>query len=238
MTQPETNRPRTVPRFMTAKRARPVDEPSALVPFGWAPGGYYCAACSVCGDAHTGSAKQSRCCQDCAEKRRDDPAYRLATPPEPERSKVEVMLDELISDAEIARIHDHANFGSMSPRDVVNDGVRKYAVGYEGGSTQIAILLEHGLITKPRPGSYAANLTAKGKRYARVLFHIDKDRLATAERQLDEAVKGLLAAGSIADEGMATGDTVSGLNDVKWKIRATLQSIGAGQALQGNGEGR
>lgn len=83
-------------------------------------------------------------------------------------------LSEIISDAEIARVHGNADFGAMTPRDVVSDGVRKYAVGYESGYTQLQILLEHRLITKPRPGSYRADLTKKGKKYARVLYQIDK----------------------------------------------------------------
>lgn len=57
--------------FMNAKEARPVDDPKALVPFGWAPGGYHCAACSTCGEAHAGSDKRSMRCQDCAEALRD-----------------------------------------------------------------------------------------------------------------------------------------------------------------------
>lgn len=85
---------------------------------------------------------------------------------------------EIISDEEIARVHGHANFGSISPREVVNDGVRKYAVGYHSGHTQLCILMEHGLITKPRPGRYDANLTKKGKKYARVLYRNQSALLA------------------------------------------------------------
>jgi hypothetical protein len=77
---------------------------------------------------------------------------------------------EIISDEEIARVHGHANFGYMSPREVVNDGVRKYAVGFTGGATQLAILREHGLITKPKGISYNADLTKKGKAYARSIW--------------------------------------------------------------------
>lgn len=77
---------------------------------------------------------------------------------------------EVVSDEEIARVHGRANFGpTMTPRDVVNEGVLKYAIGYHSGHTQLCILLEHGLITKPRPGRYDASLTKKGKRYARAL---------------------------------------------------------------------
>lgn len=84
-------------------------------------------------------------------------------------------LAEIISDAEIARVHGHADFGpTMSPRDVVNEGVLKYAIGYHSGHTQLTILLEHGLITKPRPGSYDASLTKKGKKYARALHSAGK----------------------------------------------------------------
>lgn len=77
---------------------------------------------------------------------------------------------DIISDDEIIRVHGYANFGSMTPREVVNDGVHKYAVGFTGGSTQVAILREHGLITKPNGAGYRANLTEKGKRYARAIY--------------------------------------------------------------------
>jgi hypothetical protein len=94
-------------------------------------------------------------------------------------------LQKVVSDDEIARVHGSANFGSQSPREVVNDGVRKYAIGYQGGHTQLCILQEHGLITKPRPGSYDANLTKKGKKYARALYQMDKQTAAAAARERD-----------------------------------------------------
>lgn len=78
-------------------------------------------------------------------------------------------LNEIISDAEVIRVHGNANFGTMRPREVVNDGVRKAALGYHTGHTQFCILRDHGLITKPRGMSYDVNLTKKGKRYARGL---------------------------------------------------------------------
>lgn len=102
-------------------------------------------------------------------------------------------LEAIISDEEIVRVHGHANFGpTMTPRDVVNEGVRKYAVGYTSGYTQLTILLEHGLITKPRPGRYEASLTKKGKRYARALgmYHAI-DRATAAEAQLAKAKEAL-----------------------------------------------
>ena len=79
--------------------------------------------------------------------------------------------EDIISDEEITRVHGYANFGSMSPREVVNDGVHKYAIGFTGGHTQLCILMEHRLITKPKPGKYSANLTQKGKRYARAIWN-------------------------------------------------------------------
>lgn len=83
---------------------------------------------------------------------------------------------EIISDEEIFRVHGHANFGSMTPRQVIDDGVRKVAVGYQCGHTQFTILREHGLITKPRPGSYDCDLTKKGKAYGRVLFDMSRPK--------------------------------------------------------------
>jgi hypothetical protein len=57
----------------------------------------------------------------------------------------------------------------MPPRQVVNDGISKIAVGYHCGHTQFSILRGHGLITKPKGMSYDCNLTKKGKRYFRAL---------------------------------------------------------------------
>ena len=90
---------------------------------------------------------------------------------------------EIISDEQITFVHANANFGSMSPREVVNDGVRKYAVGYTGGSTQVAILREHGLITKTKGCGYRADLTAKGKEYARSIYHDATAAAVLAERE-------------------------------------------------------
>lgn len=92
-------------------------------------------------------------------------------------------LDEIISDAAIIRVHGNANFGSMDPREVVNDGVRKSAIGYHCGHTQVCILREHGLITKSRGMSFDVNLTKKGKRYARALCH---DALFRAHRPVEQ----------------------------------------------------
>ena len=70
-----------------------------------------------------------------------------------------------VSEEEIRVAYGNANFGNMSPRSVVNDGVLKYSMGFTGGSTQIAILRTLGLITKPK--RYQADLTKKGKEYLR-----------------------------------------------------------------------
>lgn len=77
---------------------------------------------------------------------------------------------DIISDAEIYRVHADANFGSMGKRQVVNEGVLKYAFGYSSGRTQMCILLEHGLIRKPAPGHWQSALTKKGQRYLRAVF--------------------------------------------------------------------
>lgn len=76
----------------------------------------------------------------------------------------------IVTDAEIEAVHGHANFGSMSKREVVDDGVLKYAFGYTSGSTQLSILLEHGLVRRPKPGSYYTTLTRKGQRYLRAVY--------------------------------------------------------------------
>ncbi len=77
--------------------------------------------------------------------------------------------EEIIPESEIERIHANANFGHMSKRRVVDEGVLKYALGWTGGSTQLAILKEHGLVRQRNPQSCAATLTNKGKRYLRAM---------------------------------------------------------------------
>jgi len=101
--------------------------------------------------------------------------------------------EKIISDEDVIHVHANANFGSMTPREVVNDGVRKYAIGYQGGATQIAILREHGLITKPKGCGYKADLTKKGKEYARAIYHT---RTALSQAQVAAAYE---AAAGIAN---------------------------------------
>ena len=51
------------------KQPRPVDDETALVPYGWAPGGYI-QECRSCSCSHI-AAKRASACQDCAELARD-----------------------------------------------------------------------------------------------------------------------------------------------------------------------
>lgn len=51
------------------KQPRPVEDETALVPFGWAPGGYI-QTCKGCDEKHIAAKRASRC-QDCAEYARD-----------------------------------------------------------------------------------------------------------------------------------------------------------------------
>lgn len=76
---------------------------------------------------------------------------------------------EIIPDAEVEFVHAHANFGSLSKRRVVDEGVLKYFFGFTSGSTQFAILIEHGLLNRPKHMTYRTTLTAKGRRYLRAL---------------------------------------------------------------------
>lgn len=75
---------------------------------------------------------------------------------------------EIVPDSEIERVHANANFGSMTKRQVVDEGVLQYAFGYCTGHTMMMILYEHGLITVPK--GYKANLTQKGKEYLHAMF--------------------------------------------------------------------
>lgn len=77
--------------------------------------------------------------------------------------------EQIVSDGDVERIHANANFGPcLTKRQVVNQGVLTYALGYTSGHTQMCILRAHGLITKPN--GYHARLTKKGTEYLRSLF--------------------------------------------------------------------
>ena len=78
--------------------------------------------------------------------------------------------EQIISDDMIEQVHGYANFGPVSKRDVVAEGVLKYAFGYTSGHTQLMIILEHGLVRNPRPGRYETTLTNKGMAYLRAVF--------------------------------------------------------------------
>lgn len=74
--------------------------------------------------------------------------------------------ENMISDEEIERVHDHADFGpGLSKRNVVRFGVLKCASGFHQGSTSRTICIDHGLIT---PATY--KLTKKGRLYLWVAF--------------------------------------------------------------------
>ena len=78
---------------------------------------------------------------------------------------------QIVSDVEIELVHGHANFGpTLTKRQVVDFGVLQYAFGYSSGDTQVAILLEHKLITTPQSRSHKAQLTRKGIEYLQSLF--------------------------------------------------------------------
>jgi hypothetical protein len=100
---------------------------------------------------------------------------------------------EIISDADVDRVHANANFGDMPKRQVINEGVFKYAIGSHCGHTQTQILREHGLITQPRGPSENASLTAKGKRYARAVYaHLSSAVAAyVTKQQIDVVAPGI-----------------------------------------------
>lgn len=78
-------------------------------------------------------------------------------------------VEEIISDEEVARVH-YGQWGDQTPRQVIAEGVLKYAFGYASGHTVLTILQGHGLIRKPKPGSYHSTLTKRGYRYLRAAW--------------------------------------------------------------------
>jgi hypothetical protein len=78
--------------------------------------------------------------------------------------------EEIIPDAEIARVHANANFGTMGKRKVVNLAALKAAIGYHNGSTAQAIIIEHGLFKAPKKPDGHPIITDKGRQYLYACF--------------------------------------------------------------------
>ncbi|WP_298983411.1 hypothetical protein [uncultured Roseibium sp.] len=72
--------------------------------------------------------------------------------------------EDIITDAEIDRVHGYANFGSMGKREVVDEALAKAACGYHNGHTAQTIIAEHGLIVSSRRRGITS-LTQRGRKY-------------------------------------------------------------------------
>lgn len=79
-------------------------------------------------------------------------------------------LEEMVPLDEILNVQGTSNFGSMSPREIVNDGVFKVLMGYACGSTQLSILQKLKMISNE--SIYNPSLTEKGMEYARELINL------------------------------------------------------------------
>jgi hypothetical protein len=78
---------------------------------------------------------------------------------------------DILSNEEIDQVHANANFGTMSNRAVVDEGVTKYFCGYTSGYNQFLILCEHGLLKRHKDvHSLKGSLTKKGMDYLRALM--------------------------------------------------------------------
>ena len=93
----------------------------------------------------------------------------LTKPHGQERNEDMKTIYEIIRRDDLIATHANANFGNMTPRQIVNEGVLKYSMGYYGGSVMRSILVEHGLIRRTR-SAYKSSLTEKGKAYLRAMY--------------------------------------------------------------------
>lgn len=74
-------------------------------------------------------------------------------------------VTELISEKTIDAVFGHANFGSMSKRDVIRNTLLKCASGYDTGHTAKIIVRELGLVDVSK-----WKLTKSGKEYLYAAF--------------------------------------------------------------------
>lgn len=74
----------------------------------------------------------------------------------------------LIPDADIERVHAHANFGDQAKRHVVDENLRKVKNKFHIGSTARSILLEHKLVYVSRK-TRKLLLTSHGHAYLKLI---------------------------------------------------------------------
>lgn len=74
-------------------------------------------------------------------------------------------VEELIPDADLDRAWGNANFGGMTKREVLREGVLKCLAGWHQGHTSKTICTELGLI------SQAYRVTPKGRAYIWLSCH-------------------------------------------------------------------
>ena len=78
-----------------------------------------------------------------------------------------MLPQDMITDDQIKREH-WGNFGSRSPREVVDEAIWNIGFGYSTGFTCSQILHAHKLITNPMRGR-PVRLTKKGTLYFRAI---------------------------------------------------------------------
>ncbi|MDE2447303.1 MAG: hypothetical protein KGO94_14095 [Alphaproteobacteria bacterium] len=76
---------------------------------------------------------------------------------------------DIVSDAEIERVHAHANFGKIPKRKVVDDALESTFAGFSTGYTAHCIIIEHGL-AKISGAKRKVKVTPKGIRYLQVMM--------------------------------------------------------------------
>lgn len=121
--------------------------------------------------------------------------------------------EEILSDADIERVHANANFGATSKRDVVESGLISYAFGFTTGNTMLQILAEHNLVRISK--GYNATLTKRGFEYLRAMFQ--------PERPGESVVNMMLALSNAMRQRKVTRELLSRLPPIEIsELRASL----------------
>lgn len=81
----------------------------------------------------------------------------------------------MISDEKILKVHGSADFGGVSPREIVDESVLKVALGYSVGSTARRILRDHRLVLRTGdPYRHTMRLSKRGFQYLHGMISDDK----------------------------------------------------------------
>lgn len=134
--------------------------------------------CDHCNSAFTArAADRARGWARFCSKRCRSYALNPSTKPKIPRVKHGSKTHEIVTEAALQSMHSGCWPDGTMPREVLNTGIKKIAIGFHNGSTVTSILQGHQLLgTGQNP-----RITARGFHYLRALYHEEGAKIAVRD---------------------------------------------------------